>query len=157
MQKFPMTAPGLQRLEDELRNLKSKERPDVIRAIAEARSHGDLSENAEYHAARDRQSFIEGRMMDLEDKISRAQVIDLSKLSGKTVTFGATVILGSQDNHSQVKYQIVGDLEADLKHGRVSISSPMARALIGRVAGDVIEVTAPGGARSYEILNVSFA
>ena len=95
--------------------------------------------------------------MDLEDKISRAQVIDLSKLSGKTVTFGATVTLGGQDNDSQVKYQIVGDLEADLKHGRVSISSPMARALIGRVAGDVIEVTAPGGARSYEILNVSFA
>jgi len=124
--------------------------------IAEARAHGDLSENAEYHAAKDRQSFIEGRMMDLEDKISRAQVIDLSKLSGKTVTFGATVILGSQDNHSQVKYQIVGDLEADLKQGRVSISSPMARALIGRAAGDVIEVTAPGGARSYEILNVSF-
>jgi transcription elongation factor GreA len=151
-----MTMAGHKALEDELHQLKTVERHAVIKMIAEARAHGDLSENAEYHAAKDRQSFIEGRMMDLEDKISRAQVIDLSKLSGKTVTFGATVILGSQDNHSQVKYQIVGDLEADLKQGRVSISSPMARALIGRAAGDVIEVTAPSGARSYEILNVSF-
>ena len=156
MEKVPMTAGGYAALEDELKQRQKVERPRIIEHIAEARTHGDLSENAEYHAAKDRQSFIEGRMMDLEDKISRAQVIDLSKLSGKTVTFGATVILGSQDNHSQVKYQIVGDLEADLKQGRVSISSPMARALIGRVAGDVIEVTAPGGARSYEILNVSF-
>ncbi|HYK80721.1 MAG TPA: transcription elongation factor GreA [Micropepsaceae bacterium] len=156
MERIPMTMAGHKALEDELQQLKTVERHAVIKMIAEARAHGDLSENAEYHAAKDRQSFIEGRMMDLEDKISRAQVIDLSKLSGKTVTFGATVILGSQDNHSQVKYQIVGDLEADLKQGRVSISSPMARALIGRAAGDVIEVTAPGGARSYEILNVSF-
>jgi transcription elongation factor GreA len=156
MERIPMTMAGHKALEDELQQLKTVERHAVIKMIAEARAHGDLSENAEYHAAKDRQSFIEGRMMDLEDKISRAQVIDLSKLSGKTVTFGATVILGSQDNHSQVKYQIVGDLEADLKRGRVSISSPMARALIGRAAGDVIEVTAPGGARSYEILNVSF-
>lgn len=157
MERIPMTMAGHKALEDELQHLKTVERHAVIKMIAEARAHGDLSENAEYHAAKDRQSFIEGRMMDLEDKISRAQVIDLSKLSGKTVTFGATVILGSQNNHSQVKYQIVGDLEADLKQGRVSISSPMARALIGRAAGDVIEVTAPGGARSYEILNVSFA
>jgi transcription elongation factor GreA len=156
MELIPMTMAGHKALEDELQQLKTVERHAVIKMIAEARAHGDLSENAEYHAAKDRQSFIEGRMMDLEDKISRAQVIDLSKLSGKTVTFGATVILGGQDNHSQVKYQIVGDLEADLKQGRVSISSPMARALIGRAAGDVIEVTAPGGARSYEILNVSF-
>jgi len=156
MERIPMTMAGHKALEDELQQLKTVERHAVIKMIAEARAHGDLSENAEYHAAKDRQSFIEGRMMDLEDKISRAQVIDLSKLSGKTVTFGATVILGGQDNHSQVKYQIVGDLEADLKQGRVSISSPMARALIGRAAGDVIEVTAPGGARSYEILNVSF-
>src|SRR6266576_6548720 len=156
MERIPMTMAGHKALEDELQHLKPVERHAVIKMIAEARAHGDLSENAEYHAAKDRQSFIEGRMMDLEDKISRAQVIDLSKLSGKTVTFGATVILGSQDNHSQVKYQIVGDLEADLKQGRVSISSPMARALIGRVAGDVIEVTAPGGPRSYEILTVNF-
>jgi transcription elongation factor GreA len=157
MERIPMTMAGHKALEDELQHLKTVERHSVIKMIAEARAHGDLSENAEYHAAKDRQSFIEGRMMDLEDKISRAQVIDLSKLSGKTVTFGATVTLGGQDTDSKVKYQIVGDLEADLKHGRVSISSPMARALIGRVAGDVIEVTAPGGARSYEILNVSFA
>ena len=156
MERIPMTMAGHKALEDELQHLKTVERHSVIKMIAEARAHGDLSENAEYHAAKDRQSFIEGRMMDLEDKISRAQVIDLSKLSGKTVTFGATVILGGQDTDSKVKYQIVGDLEADLKHGRVSISSPMARALIGRVAGDVIEVTASGGARSYEILNVSF-
>ncbi len=156
MERIPMTTAGHKALEDELQHLKTVERHAVIKMIAEARAHGDLSENAEYHAAKDRQSFIEGRMMDLEDKISRAQVIDLSKLSGKIVTFGATVILGGQDNHSQVKYQIVGDLEADLKHGKVSISSPMARALIGRAAGDLIEVTAPGGARSYEILNVSF-
>jgi transcription elongation factor GreA len=157
MERIPMTMAGHKALEDELQYLKTVERHAVIKMIAEARAHGDLSENAEYHAAKDRQSFIEGRMMDLEDKISRAQVIDLSKLSGKTVTFGATVTLGGTENDSRVKYQIVGDLEADLKHGRVSISSPIARALIGRVAGDVIEVTAPGGARSYEILNVSFA
>jgi transcription elongation factor GreA len=155
--KVPMTAGGYAALELELKRRQSEDRPRIIEHIAEARSHGDLSENAEYHAAKDRQSFIEGRMMDLEDKISRAQVIDLSKLSGKTVTFGATVTLGGTENDSRVKYQIVGDLEADLKHGRVSISSPIARALIGRVAGDVIEVSAPGGARSYEILNVSFA
>src|SRR5258708_27930685 len=156
MERIPMTMAGHKVLEEELHYLKTVERHAVIKMIAEARAHGDLSENAEYHAAKDRQSFIEGRMMDLEDKISRAQVIDLSKLSGKTVTFGATVILGSHDTHSQVKYQIVGDLESDLKQGRVSISSPMPRALIRRGSGDVIEVTAPGGARSYEILNVSF-
>ena len=157
MERIPMTTAGHQALEDELQQLKTVERHAVIKMIAEARAHGDLSENAEYHAAKDRQSFIEGRMMDLEDKLSRAEIIDLSKLSGKTVTFGATVTLGGHDNHAQVKYQIVGDLEADLKHGRVSISSPMARALIGREAGDIVEVTAPGGPRSYEILKVNFA
>ena len=151
-----MTAPGLKTLEDEVTHLKNVERPAIIHQIAEARAHGDLSENAEYHAAKERQAFIEGRVMDLEDKISRAEVIDVSKLSGKTVMFGATVTLADEDNDAKVKYQIVGDLEADAKKGRISISSPIARALIGKTAGDTVEVTAPGGARSYEILKVQY-
>ena len=156
MQKFPMTAQGLLRLEDELRTLKTQERPAIIRAIAEARSHGDLSENAEYHAAKERQAFIEGRVVELEDKLSRADIIDISKLSGSTVKFGATVTLIDEDTDAKVKYQLVGDLEANAKKGRISISSPIARALIGKAKGDTVEVAAPGGARSYEILKVEF-
>jgi len=151
-----MTAGGYKALEDEIAHLKSVERPAIISQIAEARSHGDLSENAEYHAAKERQSFIEGRVMELEDKLSRAEVIDVSKLSGKTVTFGATVTLTDEDTDTKVKYQIVGDLEANAKNGKISISSPIARALIGKSAGDTVEVAAPGGARSYEILKVQF-
>ena len=157
MDKIPMTAQGYRALEDEIQHLKMVERPTVIKMIAEARAHGDLSENAEYHAAKDRQAFIEGRVMDLEDKLSRAEVIDVSKLSGKTVKFGATVTLADEDTDAKVKYQIVGDLEADAKRGRISISSPIARALIGKTAGDTVEVAAPGGAKSYEILKVQFA
>jgi transcription elongation factor GreA len=157
MDRIPMTASGFKALEDEITHLKVVERPAVIKMITEARSHGDLSENAEYHAAKERQAFIEGRVMDLEDKLSRAEVIDVSKLSGKTVKFGATVTLADEDNDAKVKYQIVGDLEADAKKGRISISSPIARALIGKSAGDTVEVSAPGGARSYEILKVQFA
>ena len=152
-----MTAEGHKALEDEIRHLKTVERPSVIKMIAEARAHGDLSENAEYHAAKERQSFIEGRVMDLEGKLSRAEVIDVSKLSGKTVTFGAIVTLAAESNGAKVKYQIVGDLEADLKKSRISISSPIARALIGKAAGDMVEVAAPGGPRSYEVLKVHFA
>ena len=157
MDRIPMTASGYKALEDEITHLKLVERPAVIKMITEARSHGDLSENAEYHAAKDRQDFIEGRVMDLEDKLSRAEIIDVSKLSGKTVKFGAIVTLSDEDTETKVKYQIVGDLEADAKKGKISISSPIARALIGKTAGDTVEVSAPGGARSYEILKVQFA
>ena len=156
MQKFPMTAPGLQRLEDELRNLKSVERPAVIRAIAEARLHGDLSENAEYHAARDRQSFIEGRIQELEEVISAAEVIDPSSLSGENVKFGAHVRLVDEETEKESSYQIVGVYEADIKHQRLSISSPLAKALIGKKTGDTISVPAPAGDRTYEILGVKF-
>ena len=151
-----MTAPGLLRLEDELRNLKSKERPDVIRAIAEARSHGDLSENAEYHAARDRQSFIEGRIQELEEIVSAAEVIDPSSLSGDTVKFGAHVWLVDEETEKEATYQIVGVHEADIKHQRLSVSSPLSKALIGKKIGDTVSVPAPGGDRTYEILGVKF-
>ena len=151
-----MTATGFQRLQDDLKHLKGTERPAIIRAIAEAREHGDLSENAEYHAARERQSFIEGQIGEIEDKISRAEVIDASKLSGSTVKFGATVTLVDEDTDEERKYQIVGDVESDAKKGRISLSSPIARALIGKSKGDTVEVAAPGGARSYEILKVEF-
>ena len=156
MEKIPMTAPGFAALEAEVKHLKSVERPSVIRAISEARAHGDLSENAEYHSAKERQSFIEGRVMELEDKISRAQVIDVSKLSGKVVKFGATVTLIDEDTDQKAKYQIVGDLEADFAKGRISISSPLARALIGKTSGDTAEVNTPSGGRSYEITKVEF-
>lgn len=156
LQKFPMTAPGLLRLEDELRQLKSVERPAVIRAIAEARSHGDLSENAEYHAARERQSFIEGRIAELEEIVSSAEVIDPSSLSGDQVKFGANVRLVDEETDKEATYQIVGVHEADIKLGRLSVSSPLAKALIGKRTGDTISVPAPGGDRSYEILSVSF-
>ncbi len=151
-----MTAEGFKALEDEVNHLKSVERPATIKMIAEARAHGDLSENAEYHAAKERQGFIEGRVMELEDKIGRADVIDVSKLSGTTVKFGATVTLVDEDTEAKRKYQIVGDHEADATKGRISISSPIARALIGKSKGDTVEVAAPGGARSYEILKVEF-
>jgi transcription elongation factor GreA len=156
MEKIPMTAPGFAALEAEVKHLKSVERPAVIRSISEARAHGDLSENAEYHSAKERQSFIEGRVMELEDKISRAQVIDVSKLSGKVVKFGATVTLIDEDTDQKAKYQIVGDLEADFAKGRISISSPLARALIGKSSGDRAEVNTPSGGRSYEITKVEF-
>ncbi len=151
-----MTAAGLARLEDELKTLKTSERPAVIRAIAEAREHGDLSENAEYHAARERQSFIEGRVAELEDIVSRAQVIDISQLSGDQVRFGATVTLADEDSDEEVAYTIVGAHEADIKEGRLSVHAPLARALIGKHLGDMVEVTTPGGSKSYEIVDVRF-
>ncbi len=156
MQKFPMTAPGLVRLEDELRQLKGVERPAVIRAIAEARSHGDLSENAEYHAARERQSFIEGRILELEEIISSAEVIDPASLSGEHVKFGAQIRLVDEETEKESSYQLVGVHEADIKQGLLSISSPLAKALIGKKPGDTVSVPAPGGDRSYEILSVKF-
>ena len=151
-----MTMDGFLRLEAELKHLKSVERPAVIRAIAEARDHGDLSENAEYHAARERQSFIEGRVAELEDKIARAEVIDVKKLSGKQVTFGATVTIADEDTDEELTYQIVGQDEADIAEGRLSIGAPLARALIGKSVGDSAEVMTPGGAKSYEIVRVRF-
>jgi transcription elongation factor GreA len=156
MERIPMTATGLKSLEEELNQLKNVERHEIIKHIAEARAHGDLSENAEYHAAKEKQSFIEGRVIELEDMIGRADVIDVTKMSGTTVKFGATVTLADEDTDEKKKYQIVGDHEADIKKGRISISSPIARALIGKSKGDSVEVAAPGGARSYEILKVEF-
>jgi transcription elongation factor GreA len=156
MERIPMTAAGFKSLEDEINHLKTVERPAVTRMIEEARAHGDLSENAEYHAAKERQAFIEGRVIELEDKVSRADVIDISKLSGGSVKFGATVTLADEDTDAKMTYQIVGDHEANAKGGRISISSPIARALIGKSKGDTVEVSAPGGARSYEILKVEF-
>jgi len=151
-----MTADGYARLEEELRHLKGVARPEVIRAIAEAREHGDISENAEYHAARERQSFIEGRLAELEDKISRAEVIDPATLSGKQVKFGAHVTLIDEDTEEKSVYQIVGEDEADIKAKRLAITSPLARALVGKSVGDTVEVTTPGGSRSYEISKVAF-
>ena len=156
IEKLPITAPGYAALEEELRRRQQEERPRIIQQIAEARSHGDLSENAEYHSAKEQQSLNEGRIAELEDKIARADIIDLSKLSGKTVKFGAVVTLVDEDTEEEKKYQIVGETEADVKSGRVSISSPIARALIGKTVGDTVEVNAPGGGKSYEILNVAF-
>ncbi len=156
VQKFPMTAPGLQRLEEELRQLRSVERPAIIRSIAEARTHGDLSENAEYHAARERQSFIEGRIAELEEIVSSAEVIDPSSLSGDQVKFGAHVHLMDEESEKDARYQIVGMYEADIKSGRLSISSPLAKALIGKKVGDTVSVPAPSGDRSYEILEIRF-
>ena len=156
MDKIPMTAPGFKALEDELNRLKNQDRHEIIKAISEARAHGDLSENAEYHAAKEKQSFIEGRVMELEDQIGRAEVIDISKLTGTSIKFGATVTLVDEDTTEKRKYQIVGDVESDAKKGRISLSSPIARALIGKIKGDTVEVAAPGGARSYEILKVEF-
>ncbi|NJO35091.1 MAG: transcription elongation factor GreA [Rhodospirillales bacterium] len=156
MSKIPMTSDGFTRLEEELRHLKAVERPAVIRAIAEARENGDLSENAEYHAARERQSFIEGRVAELEDKIARAEVIDVTKLSGKQVMFGATITVVDEDTDEKNSYQIVGPDEADVKAKRLSITSPLARAVIGKKVGDTVEVTTPNGSKSYEIVKVAF-
>jgi transcription elongation factor GreA len=156
MNKLPMTAEGYDRLREELKRLKTIDRPAIIRAIAEARTHGDLSENAEYHAARDRQSFIEGRVIELEDKIARAEVIDISKLSGSVIKFGATVKLADEETDEEQTFRIVGEDEADVKNGRLSVTSPLARALIGKGTGDSVEVSTPRGAKSYEIVGVAF-
>ena len=151
-----MTVAGFSLMQAEIKRLKTVERPDVIRAIAAAREHGDISENAEYHAAKEHQSFIEGRMAELEDKVSRADVIDVSKLSGKDIKFGATVRLSDEDTEERVTYQIVGEVEADIEKGRLAVTSPLARALIGRSKGDSVEVDTPRGAKSYEIIKVSY-
>lgn len=156
MEKVPMTSAGYAMLEKELKHRTSEERQRIIQAISEARAHGDLSENAEYHAAKEAQSHNEGRISELEDKLGRAEVIDVTKLSGTTIKFGATVTLVDEDTEEEKRYMIVGDVEADVKSGRISISSPIARALIGKTVGDTVEVAAPGGARGYEIIDVRF-
>ena len=153
---LPMTVAGFAALEAELKRRQQEERPRIIQAIAEARSHGDLSENAEYHAAKESQSLNEGRIAELEDKISRADVNDVSKLSGNTIKFGATVTLIDEDTEAEKRYQIVGDSEADVKAGKVSISSPISRALIGKKVGDAVEVNTPGGGKSYEIVKIDY-
>ncbi|MDT8451874.1 MAG: transcription elongation factor GreA [Gammaproteobacteria bacterium] len=157
MNKAPITVHGAERLQDELRNLKSVERPKVIEAIAEARAHGDLKENAEYHAARDQQSFIEGRIKDIESKLGNATIIDVTKIdaNGKVV-FGSTVVVADDDTGAEVTYQIVGNDEADIKLNKISISSPIARALIGKEEGDVVDVQTPGGLRSLEIVSIKY-
>ncbi len=155
MEKIPMTRAGFDQLDTELRDLRGVERPAVIRAIAEAREHGDLSENAEYHAAREKQSFVEGRIKELEMLISRAEVIDPSRLAG-SVKFGATVTLLDEDTEKERTYQIVGEAEADLERGLLNIRSPLARALIGKDEGDSVEVVTPGGEKSYEIISIRY-
>lgn len=156
MDKVPMTTAGYAALETELKRRQQEDRPKIIQAIAEARSHGDLSENAEYHSAKEQQSLNEGRIAELEDKISRAEVIDVSKLSGNTVKFGATVTVIDEDTEAKKAYQIVGENEADVKSGKVSITSPLARALIGKKVGDSVEVPTPSGGKSYEISKIAF-
>ena len=156
MEKVPMTVKGLATLEEELRHRQQIERPRIIQAISDARSLGDLSENAEYHAAKEAQSMNEGRVLELESLISRAEVIDVSKLSGNRVKFGATVKLVDEDTDEEKTYQIVGEPEADVRSGRVSVTSPIARALMGKTVGDTVEVTTPGGGKSYEVVGVAF-
>ena len=156
VEKVPMLAEGHAALSDELQRLRMTERPSVISAIEEARAHGDLSENAEYHAAKERQGWIEGRIAEIEDKMARAQVIDVSKLSGAQVKFGATVSVVDEDTEEEARYQIVGEHEADVKLGRLSLTSPLARGMIGKETGDVVEVTTPGGVKAYEILKVEW-
>jgi transcription elongation factor GreA len=156
MDKVPMTSSGHQAMLEEIKHLKSVERPRIIKAITEARSHGDLSENAEYHAAKDQQGWIEARVAELEDKVSRAEVIDITKLSGDTVKFGAFVTLVDEDNDEQSVYQIVGEFEADVKKGKISVTSPIARAIIGKKKGDSVEVMTPGGGKSYEIVKIRY-
>lgn len=157
MEKMPITSTGLKRMEAELKNLKSVQRPDVIKAIAEARAHGDLSENAEYNAAREKQSFIEGRILELEDKISRAEVIDVAAMNGSdTVKFGATVQVVDEETEEEATYQIVSEYEADLENGLISLTAPIARAMIGKKEGTSVEVNTPKGARYYEILAVKY-
>ena len=156
MDKVPLTLNGFESLNKELKNLKSNERPNIIKAIAEAREHGDLSENAEYHAAKEKQSFIEGRIADLENKISRADIINTKKLKSNKIIFGATVTLGEVGKKKQIVYQIVGTEEADVENGKISISSPLARALLGKSIDDSVEVYSPGGSKEYEIENIKF-
>jgi transcription elongation factor GreA len=156
MEKVPMTGEGYSALDEELRRLKTQERPNVIAAIGEARAHGDLSENAEYHAAKDRQGWIEGRIAEIEDKIARAQVIDVSKLSGSQIKFGATISVVDEDTDEEARYQIVGEHEADVKAGKISLTSPLSRAVMGKGVGDVVEVNTPGGVKAYEILKVEW-
>jgi transcription elongation factor GreA len=156
MDKVPMTSAGYAALESELKTRQQEERPRIIQAISEARSLGDLSENAEYHSAKEAQSHNEGRILELESLLGRADVIDVSKLSGKTVKFGATVKLLDEDTEQTKVYQIVGETEADVRSGKVSITSPIARALIGKTVGDTVEVHTPGGGKSYEVVSVSF-
>ena len=156
MEKIPMTGAAYEAIMAEVKNLKTNERPAIVKAIAEARAHGDLSENAEYHAAKEAQGLNEARIAELEDSLSRANVIDVSKLSGDTVKFGATVELVDEDTDEETTYQIVGEFEADVKQGKISITSPIARALISKSVGDSVEVNTPGGGKSYEILKVSF-
>ena len=156
MQRIPMTADGFKALQTELKTLKTEERPAVIQAISEARGHGDLSENAEYHAAKERQAFIEGRVAELEDKLARADVIDTTKLNGKTVKFGATVTVTDEDTDETFVYKIVGEDEANVKQKKISISSPIARAMIGKEEGDTAEVAAPGGAKTFEIVSIKW-
>jgi transcription elongation factor GreA len=156
MDKIPITAEGASRLRDELKTLKSVERPAVIKAIAAAREHGDLSENAEYHAAREHQSFIEGRIAELEDQESRFEIIDVKSLKGKEIMFGATITVADEETDVEKTFQIVGEYEADPAEGRISVTSPMARAMIGRKVGDSVEVTTPGGQKDYEIVKVRY-
>jgi transcription elongation factor GreA len=157
MKRTPITARGAEALRNELRQLKTEARPNVIKAIAEARAHGDLSENAEYHAAREQQGFIEGRIMEIEGKLGNAEIIDPTQLSASgKVVFGATVELADEDSGARTTYQIVGEDEADIKALRISVTSPIARALVGKTAGDVVDVAAPGGTRSFEIVTVRY-
>jgi transcription elongation factor GreA len=156
MDKFPLTKKGYLQLEQELKNLKGVDRPNIIAAIAEARSHGDLSENAEYSAAKEKQSFIEGRIQELEAVISRAQVIDPTTVHGDVIRFGATVVVADTDTDVETRYQIVGDYEADIEKNLISLSSPLARALIGKEVGDVAEYQAPGGKKSFEIIDIQY-
>jgi transcription elongation factor GreA len=155
-ERVPMTVEGFKKLESELHRLKAEERPRIIQQISDAREHGDLSENAEYHAAKEAQGLNEAKVAEIEDKIGRADVIDTSKLSGSTVKFGATVSLEDEDSHDKVKYRIVGEHEANVREGKISINSPIARALIGKSKGDSAEVTTPKGTRSYEILRIEY-
>lgn len=156
MEKIPLTLAGYDAVEEEIKHLKSVERPRIIKAIAEARAHGDLSENAEYHAAKEQQGLNEARVAELEDIFSRAEIIDVTKLSGEKVVFGCTVQLVDEDTDDEMTYQIVGEFEANVKEGKISITSPIARALIGKSVGDSVEVNTPGGGKSYEVLKVEF-
>jgi len=156
MEKLPMTAAGYASLEQELKHCQQVERPRIIQQITEARSHGDLSENAEYHAAKEAQSLNEGRIAELEDKLARAEIIDVSKLSGETIKFGATVTLIDEDTEKKTVYQLVGEPEADARNGKISITSPLARALVGKKTGAQVEVVTPGGAKAYEVLKVEW-
>lgn len=156
MEKFPITKNGFEKLKEEIKHLKYTERPEITKAIAVARDFGDLSENAEYHAAREKQSFTEGRIKDLEDKMARAEIIDITKLSGTTIKFGSTVKLIDDETEDLVTYHIVGEYEADINNKRISIASPIAKALIGKSVGDIVEVSTPRGSRSYEVIEIQY-